>query len=69
MPGKLQKKRQPEHRRGGPWAQTAANMDDFGYAGWRDMVCVESANAVGNSVRVGPNASHVMGIIYSAEAN
>jgi D-hexose-6-phosphate mutarotase len=51
-----------------PWAQTAAKMDDLGSAGWRDMVCVESANAFGNSVRVGPNASHVMGIVYSAEA-
>jgi D-hexose-6-phosphate mutarotase len=51
-----------------PWAQTAAKMDDLGSAGWRDMVCVESANALDNSVKVGPNASHVMGITYSAEA-
>ena len=51
-----------------PWAQIAAKVDDLGSAGWRDMVCVESANALGNSVTVGPNASHVMGIIYAAEA-
>ena len=43
-----------------PWAQTAAKMEDLGSAGWRDMVCVESANLLINSVRLGPNVSHVM---------
>lgn len=33
-----------------PWAETAAKMDDLGGNGWRDMVCVESASAIENSV-------------------
>lgn len=33
-----------------PWAETAAQMDDLGGNGWRDMVCVERDNAIENSV-------------------
>ena len=33
-----------------PWAETAAKMDDLGGNGWRDMVCVESASAMENSL-------------------
>lgn len=51
-----------------PWAQTAAKMDDLGSASWRNMVCVESANALSNSIRVGPSTFHVMGATYSAGA-
>ena len=50
-----------------PWAQTVAHINDLGADGWKDMVCVESANVLGNSVRVEANASHVMSVTYSAE--
>jgi D-hexose-6-phosphate mutarotase len=42
-------------------------MDDLGSAGWRDMVCVESANALGNVVTVKAFESHTMTAMYSAE--
>lgn len=50
-----------------PWATTAAKMDDLGANGWRDMVCVESANALANSVTVGAGAGHRMSATYSAD--
>lgn len=51
-----------------PGAITAGKMDDLGSDGWCDMVCVESANAVGNQVAVSPSASHTLGSIYSVES-
>ena len=51
-----------------PWEATAAKMDDLGANGWRDMVCVESANAVGNPVAVSLGASHTLVAIYSVES-
>lgn len=51
-----------------PWEATATKMDDLGANGWRDMVCVESANSVGNPVAVSPGASHTLVSIYSVES-
>jgi glucose-6-phosphate 1-epimerase len=51
-----------------PWEATATKMDDLGANGWRDMVCVESANAIGNLVAVSPGASHTLVSIYSVES-
>jgi D-hexose-6-phosphate mutarotase len=51
-----------------PWAATAAKMDDLGADGWRDMVCVESANAAGNPVTVSSHSSHTLVSIYSTES-
>lgn len=50
-----------------PWVATAAKMDDLGATGWRDMVCVESANALENSVTVDAGASRTISAVYSAE--
>lgn len=51
-----------------PWAVTSAKMDDLGSEGWRDMVCVESANAVGNTVALNAGESHTLGSTYSIQS-
>ena len=50
-----------------PWALTAGKMDDLGPEGWRDMVCVESANALENQVTLVAGASHSITATYSVE--
>jgi D-hexose-6-phosphate mutarotase len=51
-----------------PWSEKAAKMGDFGSeTGWRNMLCVESANAAENVVEVGPHGSHVLSVTYSSE--
>jgi D-hexose-6-phosphate mutarotase len=56
-----------------PWQEKAEKMGDFGpgrhnQGGWREMVCVESGNALDNVVTVPAGASHTLSVIYSAEA-
>lgn len=51
-----------------PWAAKAATMDDMGRDGWREMVCVESANALGNVVTVKAGESHSLAATYWVES-
>lgn len=56
-----------------PWVDKAEKMGDFGpgrndQGGWREMVCVESANAAENVVTVPAGESHTLRVVYSAEA-
>ncbi|MHB0972794.1 MAG: dihydroxy-acid dehydratase [Thiobacillus sp.] len=55
-----------------PWTEKAEKMGDMGRgksgAGWREMVCVESANAMDNVVTVAPGETHTMTVTYSVEA-
>ena len=55
-----------------PWAEKAEKMGDMGTgksgAGWREMVCVESANAMDNVVTVAPGETHTLAVTYSVEA-
>lgn len=51
-----------------PWTEKADKMGDFGPDGWREMVCVESANALENVVTVKAGESHTMAVEYAAEA-
>jgi D-hexose-6-phosphate mutarotase len=51
-----------------PWEEKADKMGDFGPDGWRQMVCVESANALENVVTVPAGETHRMAVEYSAEA-
>jgi D-hexose-6-phosphate mutarotase len=51
-----------------PWAAKAATMDDMGRDGWREMVCVESANALGNVVTVKAHESHTLAVNYSVQS-
>jgi glucose-6-phosphate 1-epimerase len=50
-----------------PWALTSAKLDDLGTGGWRDMVCVESANALENHVTIAAGGSHTITASYSVE--
>jgi glucose-6-phosphate 1-epimerase len=43
-----------------PWSAKAKAMPDFAYDEWTGMVCVETANAMGDAVTLAPGATHVM---------
>ncbi len=51
-----------------PWEEKADKMGDFGPDGWRQMVCVESVNALENVVTVAAGETHRMSVEYSAES-
>lgn len=51
-----------------PWADKAAAMGDFTAQGWRNMLCVESANAADNALTLQPGETHALRVRYSAEA-
>lgn len=48
-----------------PWLDTATKMDDLGPSGWKTMVCIESANALQNTVTLEPGAHHTLAVNYS----
>jgi len=51
-----------------PWTAKADRMGDLGQPdGWREMLCVESANAIDNAVRVAAGARHTLIVEYCAE--
>lgn len=55
-----------------PWLAKATRMGDLGtgsrgQGGWREMVCVESGNALHNRVSVPPGATHRLQVDYSVE--
>lgn len=52
-----------------PWTEKANKMGDLGRSdGWREMVCVESANALENLVTVCAGARHTLVVEYHAES-
>ena len=52
-----------------PWTEKAGKMGDMGQPdGWREMVCVESVNAIDNVVKVAAGTKHTMIVEYRAEA-
>lgn len=52
-----------------PWTEKANKMGDMGQPdGWREMLCVESANAIENVVKVKAGARHTLIVEYRAEA-
>lgn len=50
-----------------PWADKATAMGDFTPEGWRQMLCVESANAAENTLQLQPGQTHTLSVRYSAE--
>ncbi len=55
-----------------PWDAKAAKLGDLGagvrgQGGWRDMLCVESANALDNVVRVAAGATHRLAAHYRVD--
>lgn len=52
-----------------PWTAKAERMGDLGQPdGWREMLCVESANAIDNVVHVAAGTKHTLVVEYSAES-
>lgn len=52
-----------------PWTDKAERMGDLGKPdGWREMVCVESGNAIDNVVTVAPGNRHRLIVEYRAES-
>ena len=51
-----------------PWTAKANRMGDLGQPdGWREMLCVESANAIDNMAHVAAGAKHTLIVEYRAE--
>jgi glucose-6-phosphate 1-epimerase len=51
-----------------PWTEKANKMGDMGQSdGWREMVCVESANAIDNVVTVAAGTKHSLIVEYRAD--
>lgn len=55
-----------------PWTEKAEKMGDFGpgranQGGWREMICVESGNALDNVVHLAPGAAHTMSVSYGLD--
>lgn len=51
-----------------PWTEKAGKMGDMGQPdGWREMVCVESVNAIENVVKVPAGTRHTLIVEYRAE--
>ena len=52
-----------------PWEEKANKMGDMGQPdGWREMVCVESANAIENAVKIAAGTRHTLIVEYRAES-
>lgn len=52
-----------------PWTEKATKMGDMGQPdGWREMVCVESVNAMENVVKVAAGTKHTLIVEYTAES-
>jgi len=41
-----------------PWIEKTKDMSDMAADGWRQMLCIETANAADNAVHLAPGASH-----------
>jgi glucose-6-phosphate 1-epimerase len=50
-----------------PWFEKTAGMSDMEPEGWREMICVETANVADNAVRLQPNASHTLTALIRVE--
>jgi glucose-6-phosphate 1-epimerase len=50
-----------------PWIAKAAAMPDYGDEEWREMVCLEAANALENAVTLNPGAEHTMSAQYAVD--
>ncbi|HEU0219473.1 MAG TPA: D-hexose-6-phosphate mutarotase [Gallionella sp.] len=51
-----------------PWTAKADRMGDLGQPdGWREMLCVESANAIDNAVHVAAGTRHTLIVEYRGE--
>jgi D-hexose-6-phosphate mutarotase len=50
-----------------PWKQVAEKMGDLGKDGYMKMLCVESANAAEDTIRINPGETHKLLVEYSVK--
>ena len=50
-----------------PWQETAEKMGDLGHNGYKSMLCVESANAASDAIKLKPHESHTLEVNYRIE--
>jgi glucose-6-phosphate 1-epimerase len=50
-----------------PWIDKTKGMSDMSADGWKEMICVETANAADNAVHLPPGASHKLAAIIRVE--
>ncbi len=48
-----------------PWSEKAQSLGDLGDSGYRQMICVESGNALENAISVAPGDTHQLCVRYS----
>jgi glucose-6-phosphate 1-epimerase len=50
-----------------PWIEKTKSMSDMAPDDWREMICVETANAADNTLCVAPGASHTLRAVIRVE--
>ena len=50
-----------------PWIEKSDHMGDMGENGYLRMVCIESANAAANKIKLAPGAVHSLWVGYSID--
>ncbi|NJN72133.1 MAG: D-hexose-6-phosphate mutarotase [Limnothrix sp. RL_2_0] len=50
-----------------PWIEKAANMGDLGDTDYKTMICVETANAADDAVKISPQSEYNLTAIYTLE--
>lgn len=50
-----------------PWIERAAAFSDMADDGWQRMLCIETANVMGDVVTLAPDASHTLGVSITSK--
>ena len=45
-----------------PWIDKTATLGDMAADGWQRMLCIETANVMGDIITLAPGASHTLGV-------
>ncbi|POF41071.1 D-hexose-6-phosphate mutarotase [Pseudomonas laurylsulfativorans] len=51
-----------------PWIDRAAAFSDMADNGWQRMLCIETANVMGDVVSLAPGASHTLGVSIASKS-
>jgi len=51
-----------------PWIERAAAFSDMADDGWQRMLCIETANVMGDVITLAPGASHTLGVSIASAA-
>ncbi|MBV7525987.1 MULTISPECIES: D-hexose-6-phosphate mutarotase [Pseudomonas] len=51
-----------------PWIDRAAAFSDMADDGWQRMLCIETANVMGDVVNLAPGASHTLGVSIASKS-